>query len=78
MSERTKTSLMLPNRLTPEVEKVRAMLGVSKSDFAAMGMALLAVHLAPLEKTPRKREQLLAALEREFQKIFKEALAKLY
>jgi hypothetical protein len=64
---------MISKCLTPEIEKIRGILGISKSDYATMALAFLTVWLAPLEKTPRKRQQLLTEVSREFQKVVEEA-----
>lgn len=76
MSDRTKTSLMLSSALMVEADKIRQTLGVSKSDFASMGIAFLAAKLANVEKTTKKRRQVLLEVKSAFQKIIEEALEK--
>ena len=74
MTERMKTSLMLPRSLILKIDEARALMGVGKNAFMAMGACYLLMHMSRLQSTPRKRRKYIAEVNREFQKLLKEAL----
>ena len=77
MTERRKTSYSVSKKLTLEMEGMRKILGISKSDFVAIAMAYLLVTLSPLKETPRKRRQLLKVVHAEFQKLIEKSMERL-
>lgn len=77
MTERRKTSYSVSKKLALEMDGMRKLLGISKSDFVSIAMAFLLVTLAPLKETPRKRRQLIKEVHSEFQKLIEQSMERL-
>lgn len=73
LSERVKTDLRLPRVLVLHVEEIARLVGIPKNAFFTIAAAKLAADLAKGYVPGRKRRQFLLALEKEVQKIFREA-----
>lgn len=74
MSEKTKTSVMMPKQLLLQIDEARGLMGVGKNAFLSLGACMLLVTMARLKGSVRKRHQYLAEVNREFQKIMQKAL----
>lgn len=70
---RTKTSLMLPKCLTPQIKNLARTMGISQSDLVSMALAMLLVQFGPLEKTPLKRKQRINEASKVFQSLLEVA-----
>lgn len=77
MIERKKTSYTISKVLSMELDDMRKVLGVGKSDFVSMSIAFMLMNLAPLKRTPLKRRMVLRRVAEEFQNLHEEALQKL-
>ena len=67
------TTLRLSTSLTLAVEQMGLKLGMRKGEMVTMSMAMMLVRLTPLFSSPRKRRALIKEVEKEFQKLVKEA-----
>jgi len=75
--ERKKTSYTISKVLSMELDEMRLLLGVGKSDLVSMSIAFTLTHLALLKRTPMKRRMLLRKVAEEFQKLHAESMQKL-
>lgn len=73
MSERVKTDMRLPRILIQHVEEMAPLVGLPKNAFFTIAAAKMAVELSKRYAPGRKRRSMLDSLEREIQKIFREA-----
>jgi len=73
MKERVKTDMRLPRLLIQHVEEIADLVGLPKNAFFTVAASMLAVQLSRQYAPGKKRAKLLADLEKEVQKIFKEA-----
>lgn len=73
LSERVKTDMRLPRALIRHVEEMAELVGLPKNAFFTIAAAQLAASLARGYVPGKKREKMLRELEREIQKIFRDA-----
>lgn len=73
LSERVKTDMRLPRILIQHVEEMALLVGLPKNAFFTIAAAKMAVELSKRYAPGRKRRSMLNSLEREVQRVFKEA-----
>jgi len=72
-NQRTKTTIMLPNRLLKEADEMGRILGTGRNGFLAVAAGLLLAKTESLRSTSMRRGQRLKILEAEIQKVMREA-----
>ena len=72
MSERRKTTILLPHELHRQIETCGRRIGISQNGFLAMGSAFLIAELSKIDSR-QKRLKMLKDLDSSFQRILSEA-----
>ena len=73
LSERVKTDMRLPRVLIQHVEEMAELVGLPKNAFFTVAAAKLAAELSKQYAPGKKRKTMLQDLEKEVQRIFREA-----
>jgi len=73
---KSKSSYRVSKVLLAQAEEVSRDLGIGKGDMISMGLAFFMLQMTPLVKA-KKRLQIFADLEQEFQKLIKEQKKRL-
>jgi len=73
VSEKTKTTVTLPQPLLEQVSDLSDRLGIGRNAVVCLGCVLAVVKLSPLVGAGRRRAAMLQDIRRVFQKMMDEA-----
>jgi phosphopantothenoylcysteine synthetase/decarboxylase len=77
LSERVKTDMRLPRVLIQHVEEMAELVGLPKNAFFTVAAAMMATFLSRQYAPGKRRKKMLDDLEKEVQKVFREARKEL-